>query len=554
MLIPYSTDAPIYHFPWMTIVLIVANAIAFAITGMGSHNVGWILTYGRGLHPLEWVAYNFLHFGPIHLVGNMFFLWAFGIVVEGKLGWWKYLTLYLSIGIVGGILIQIAMLGHVNEFSADTRRITPAEGLFWNDNPVYAQEFDDGLGPGDMDDDEPVAAPGNGRKGDNAIPRFDPKQLPGNGGNPNNVDGDADAEQIDGAGGASLIIYGLMAIVLVWAPRNEIHCLWIGMRSGTFEIEYLWFCGFYIIVEILSAVFSSSGFVMTSEVGHAVGAIVGFGLGTLFVKTNWVDCENWDLYSIISGAHYASMRVGDWQNDMIVRSSRKKDWIAVSEENASDDSGSPGFRNKKKKKAKAKPKLMELESLDDSFDESPMPIDEAPVPKKTRVQESAPRPKTAPADSPQPLRPSRPRKELPRTESPPDVDHHIREKIQDEQFSEAFDEFRECRAADAGFELAEADLRDLADGLFKAKAARHAAMMFEICIKQFPESANHERVKLSVLYVKFLRRPTAALKVLTKVDADSLPDNYRAIYRKAIKDAQQMIADGTVDARDPSNS
>ncbi len=549
MLIPYSTDAPIYYFPWMTIALIVANAIAFAITGMGSHNEGWLLTYGRGLHPLEWVAYNFLHFGPIHLVGNMFFLWAFGIVVEGKLGWWKYLTLYLSIGIVGGILIQVAMLGHVNDFSADASRIKPANGLLWTETPVYAQEFDDGLGPGDLDDDEPVAAPGNGRKGDNAIPRFDPKQLPGNGGNPNNVDAGANAEQIDGAGGASLVIYGLMAIVLVWAPRNELHCLYIGMRSGTFEIEYLWFCGFYIIVEILSAVFSSTGFEVTSEVGHAVGAITGFGMGTLFVKADWVDCEKWDLYSIISGAHYASMRVGDWQNDVIVRSSRKKDWVAASEENTSFDSDSTGFRNKKKKKAKAKPKLMELESLDDSFDESPMPIEETPVTKKPGVQESAPRSKPAPSDSPQPLRQSRPRKEPRR-----DVVHNVREKIQDGQFTEAFDEFWECQAADPGFELAEDELRDLADGLFKAKEARLAATMFEICIKRFPESADHERVKLSVLYVKLLRRPTAALKVLAKVDADSLPDNYRAIYRKAIKDAQQMIANGTVEARDPTNS
>jgi len=32
----------------------------------------------------------------------MFFLWAFGIVVEGKLGWWKFLCVYLSIGILAG--------------------------------------------------------------------------------------------------------------------------------------------------------------------------------------------------------------------------------------------------------------------------------------------------------------------------------------------------------------------------------------------------------------------------------------------------------------------
>jgi len=59
MIIPYSTDAPIHHFPYMTIVLIVLiviNCITFAIAGMGYNDEGWLLQYGNGLHPLEWVA------------------------------------------------------------------------------------------------------------------------------------------------------------------------------------------------------------------------------------------------------------------------------------------------------------------------------------------------------------------------------------------------------------------------------------------------------------------------------------------------------------------
>ena len=46
----------------------------------------YALTLGDGLHPIQWLTHNFLHFGIIHLAGNMIFLWAFGIVVEGKLG------------------------------------------------------------------------------------------------------------------------------------------------------------------------------------------------------------------------------------------------------------------------------------------------------------------------------------------------------------------------------------------------------------------------------------------------------------------------------------
>lgn len=144
LIIPYSTDAPIYHFPWMTIVLIVANCLSFAITGMGYKSDGWMLQYGNGLHPLEWVAYNFLHFGIVHLVGNMIFLWAFGIVVEGKLGWWKFLVVYMSIGIVGGILIQVAMLGYkppVYDWD-DLGATDPVWSLF-EPKAAYAQDSSD---------------------------------------------------------------------------------------------------------------------------------------------------------------------------------------------------------------------------------------------------------------------------------------------------------------------------------------------------------------------------------------------------------------------------
>ena len=111
MLLPIGTDAPVYHFPWMTIVLIVGNVFSFVLTGSGSRTDGWLLQFGNGLHPVEWLAWNFLHFGFMHLLGNMFFLWAFGLVVEGKIGWWKYLLVYLGVGIVGGFVVQLIMLG-----------------------------------------------------------------------------------------------------------------------------------------------------------------------------------------------------------------------------------------------------------------------------------------------------------------------------------------------------------------------------------------------------------------------------------------------------------
>jgi membrane associated rhomboid family serine protease len=49
----------------------------------------------------------FLHGSPLHLAGNMLFLWIFGDNVEEVLGTWRYLVVYISCGLMGTVL-QIA--------------------------------------------------------------------------------------------------------------------------------------------------------------------------------------------------------------------------------------------------------------------------------------------------------------------------------------------------------------------------------------------------------------------------------------------------------------
>ena len=99
-MIPYATDAPIYHWPKATVALIVINTLVFGFTiGMNDEQITpWLLTYGNGLHPLQWVSSLFLHAGLMHLIGNMIFLWSFGLVVEGKVGSLVFLAVYLGIG------------------------------------------------------------------------------------------------------------------------------------------------------------------------------------------------------------------------------------------------------------------------------------------------------------------------------------------------------------------------------------------------------------------------------------------------------------------------
>jgi membrane associated rhomboid family serine protease len=110
---PVSTDAPVYHFPFATIGLIAVNALVFAATAnMEAEVVGpWALIYGAGLHPVQWLTSFFLHADTMHLLGNMVFLWTFGLVTEGKIGWWRFLAIYLGIGIVESAISQVLFLG-----------------------------------------------------------------------------------------------------------------------------------------------------------------------------------------------------------------------------------------------------------------------------------------------------------------------------------------------------------------------------------------------------------------------------------------------------------
>ena len=117
--LPYGTDAPLYYRPIVTIVMIVINYVVyviFAASPFGAINFEradpYVLAIGAGLHPLQWLTNNFFHANFFHYLVNMFFLWVFGLVVEGKLGMFKMLAVYLGIGVVYGAAIQILMSGH----------------------------------------------------------------------------------------------------------------------------------------------------------------------------------------------------------------------------------------------------------------------------------------------------------------------------------------------------------------------------------------------------------------------------------------------------------
>lgn len=271
MIIPLSTDAPVYHFPFATIGLIVVNVMCFLMSGMGSEEMveRWAmysLQHGQGLHPVQWVTSNFLHAGFMHLIGNMIFFWGFGLVVEGKLGWWKMLLVYLGIGVTQCAIEQVVMLG-----SDPLAHLHQSLGLAFNEEELR----DDGMPE------------------ENIIALREKWQQIGS---------EIDRQHIPGSLGASSIIYGMLAMSLVWAPKNEVNCLlMLGMRPITFEITIMSFALWYIGEEILMT--TIQGFSMTTPLLHLMGAGLGFAVGVALFKANFVDCEDWDLFSVLSG-HY----------------------------------------------------------------------------------------------------------------------------------------------------------------------------------------------------------------------------------------------------------
>ena len=99
------------HFPFITILLIVANGFVFLCELMGGDEfvTRWAavpadITAGR--HWLTLLTAMFMHGSWSHIVGNMVFLWAFGPEIEDVMNPWRYSVFYL----VGGLIAMLAQV------------------------------------------------------------------------------------------------------------------------------------------------------------------------------------------------------------------------------------------------------------------------------------------------------------------------------------------------------------------------------------------------------------------------------------------------------------
>lgn len=228
MLIPINSDAPLYHWPIATVGIVVfTTAFSIFMWSVSPETFDeWILVYGNGIHPLQWFTSICMHGDFGHLLGNMIFLLPFGLLVEGKIGWWRFLLLYLAIGVGESAFEQIVMLGMSSA-------------------------------PGSL--------------------------------------------------GASSALFGLVVVTMLWAPKNDMTCLFIWLPYvRTLDIPITYLAMFYVGWEGLMLLLD--GFAIRTAALHLMGALMGGVLGIAFLKLKWVDCEGWDLLSVMSGNDAGAVR------------------------------------------------------------------------------------------------------------------------------------------------------------------------------------------------------------------------------------------------------
>ncbi|MDO9556015.1 MAG: rhomboid family intramembrane serine protease [Coriobacteriia bacterium] len=116
---PYMIDRRLHRTPWVTITLITACTVIYVATFGQEDVVAQSLGFRfapSGLY--TWFTSMFLHADPTHLIGNMFFLWLMGSVVEDALGHWRYLTIYAAGGLVSALLHGAISAGYVPAHAA----------------------------------------------------------------------------------------------------------------------------------------------------------------------------------------------------------------------------------------------------------------------------------------------------------------------------------------------------------------------------------------------------------------------------------------------------
>ena len=107
-MIPLRDVIPSRTFPFVTITIIVLNALAFMLElSLDPHELGqFVRVYGvvpADFHVPTLITSMFLHGGWSHILGNMWYLWIFGDNVEDQCGHGRFVVFYLLCGIAAAV-------------------------------------------------------------------------------------------------------------------------------------------------------------------------------------------------------------------------------------------------------------------------------------------------------------------------------------------------------------------------------------------------------------------------------------------------------------------
>jgi membrane associated rhomboid family serine protease len=99
--LPIGTDARVRGVPWTTLSIMLANLFVFALLHAvpGAEALAYRYAFKAGDPTIQTaIASLFIHADPLHLIGNMAFLWVFGPPIESRIGPARYLIAYLACG------------------------------------------------------------------------------------------------------------------------------------------------------------------------------------------------------------------------------------------------------------------------------------------------------------------------------------------------------------------------------------------------------------------------------------------------------------------------
>jgi membrane associated rhomboid family serine protease len=101
----------IQHFPIITLVIIILNAVMFVVElAAGDPFIArWSVIPADIAAGRNWITIltaMFMHAGWMHIIGNMVFFWAFGPEIEDVMGPLRYLAFYL----LGGVAASVAQI------------------------------------------------------------------------------------------------------------------------------------------------------------------------------------------------------------------------------------------------------------------------------------------------------------------------------------------------------------------------------------------------------------------------------------------------------------